>query len=143
MNIIDRYINAVGRHLPNKNKADIQNELRSTLMDALEARHGKETTEEQAATLLKEFGHPEKVAGSYWPEGRYLIGPRLYPLFRMVVGISITVFVIVQLVVYSVAVIFNRESLPGWRHRGNHVRLHFHRFAGCLIGQDWVGDLPG
>lgn len=111
MSIIDRYIYAIGKHLPRKNKTDIQNELRSNLADTLEARYGEEPSEEQVIALVKEMGKPEKVAASYWPEGQYLVGPRLYPLFRMVVGIVITVFVIVNLVLFGVMVAFKPETL--------------------------------
>lgn len=119
MNIIDRYIYAVGKHLPGKKKTDIQNELRSNLVDTLEARYGKEPTEDQVIALVKELGKPEKVAASYWPEGQYLIGPRLYPLFRMVVGIVISVFVMVNLVLFGVTVAFGTDVLPGLQFIGN------------------------
>ena len=113
MDIIKRYVQAVGRQLPRKNQADILAELQSTLADTLEARVEGEATEEQVVALLKEFGSPEKVAASYWPEGQYLIGPRLYPLFRMVAGIALSVFVIVQLVLLGVRLAFNQGTLPG------------------------------
>ena len=77
MDLIDRYIAEVGRYLPAKNRADIQAELRSSLVDNLEARAGENPSEEDTAQVLKEFGPPRKVAASYWPEGQYLIGPRL------------------------------------------------------------------
>lgn len=111
MELIDRYVYEVGRHLPRKNRADIQAELQSTLVDTLEARVEGEPSQDDEIELLKEFGPPQKVAASYWPEGQYLIGPRLFPLFRMVVGIVLIVFVIVQLVLLGVAVIFNQEVL--------------------------------
>ena len=75
MELIDRYVYDVGRYLPRKNRADIQAELRSLLMDTLESRVKGEPSEEDVVALLKEFGPPEKVAASYWPEGQYLIGP--------------------------------------------------------------------
>ena len=112
MELIERYVQAVGRHLPRKNQADILAELQSTLVDTLEARVGGEATEEQVVSLLKEFGPPEKVAASYWPEGQYLIGPRLYPLFRMVAGIAMSVFVVVQLVLLGVRLAFDQGALP-------------------------------
>ncbi|MCK4724290.1 MAG: hypothetical protein KAT29_00735, partial [Anaerolineales bacterium] len=111
MNLIDRYIYAVGRQLPRKNRADIQAELKSTLIDTLEARSEGEPSEEQVVALLTEFGPPEKVAASYWPESQYLIGPKLYPLFRMSLGIALLVFVIVQLVLLGVVVIFNQQPI--------------------------------
>jgi hypothetical protein len=70
-----------------------------------------EPSQEDMVELLKEFGPPQKVAASYWPQGQYLIGPSLFPLFRMVVGIVVTVFIIVQLVLLGIAVVFNQEIL--------------------------------
>jgi hypothetical protein len=111
MELIDRYVNEVGRRLPRKNRADIQVELRSTLVDTLEARVEGEPSQEDEVELLKEFGPPQEVAASYWPQGQYLIGPSLYPLFRMVVGITLLVFIIVQLVLLGIALVFNQEVL--------------------------------
>jgi hypothetical protein len=111
MELIDRYVHEVGRHLPRKNRADIQVELQSTLADTLEDRVEGEPTQEDVELLLKEFGPPQQVAASYWPQGQYLIGPSLFPLFRMVVGIVLLVFVIVQVVLFGIAVVFNQEIL--------------------------------
>ncbi|MBE9473610.1 MAG: hypothetical protein IMY85_01870 [Chloroflexi bacterium] len=111
MELIDRYVYEVGRHLPRKNRADIQVELQSTLVDTLEARVEGEPSQEDEVELLKEFGPPQKVAASYWPQGQYLIGPNLFPLFRMVVGIALMVFIIVQLVLLGMAMVFNQEIL--------------------------------
>jgi len=122
MELIDRYVEAVGRQLPHKDRADIQEELRSTLVDTLEASVGDgEASKEQVVALLKEFGPPEQVAASYYPEGQYLIGPRLFPLFRMVAGISLTVFVIVQLVLMGVTLVFG-PGIDQWlEHLGGIV----------------------
>ena len=109
MELIDRYVYEVGRHLPRKNRADIQVELQSTLVDTLEARVEGEPSQEDEVELLKEFGPPQKVAASYWPQGQYLIGPNLFHLFRMVVGIALMVFIIVQLVLLGMAMVFNQE----------------------------------
>jgi hypothetical protein len=119
MDLIERYLYAVGKNLPSNKKLDIQSELRSNFSDSLEARYGADPSEEQVVVFLKEYGDPEQVAASYWPEGQYLIGPRLYPLFRLAVGVSLTVFVIVQLVIAGIAVIFNQETMPGYDFIGN------------------------
>ncbi len=102
MDLIDRYVYEVGRYLPRKNRADIQAELRSLLNDTLEARVAGEPGEGDVVALLKEFGQPEKVAASYQPESQYLIGPELFPIFRMVVGIALLVMVIVHIVLFAV-----------------------------------------
>ena len=93
MNLLDRYIAEVGRNLPQKSRADIEKEIRSTLEDMLEDRSQKAdrpVDEAMIVEVLREFGHPRKVAASYLPE-RYLIGPQLYPYFMMVVKISLLV----------------------------------------------------
>jgi hypothetical protein len=111
MSLIDRYIHEVGRHLPRKNRSDIQVELRSLVVDALEDRAGDEPTDEEIADLLKEFGPPKKVAASYYPEGQHLIGPALYPLFRMVVGIALAAVIGAQLLAYGVVYFIAQEPI--------------------------------
>lgn len=112
MELIDRYVAEVGRHLPHKQRTDIEAELRSSLVDNLEARTSEQPSQKDVINLLQEYGPPKKMAASYWPEGQYLIGPSLYPLFRMVVGIALLVVVIVQLVLLGVALLFRPDSLP-------------------------------
>jgi hypothetical protein len=86
MKLIDLYASEVGRRLPARNRSDIENELRSTLLDMLEDRvkqEGREADDRMVKALLQEYGSPEKVASAYHTE-RYLIGPRMYPTFIMV-----------------------------------------------------------
>ena len=111
MELIDRYVAEVGRYLSRKNRADIQAELRSLLVDTLEARVEGEATEEDVLALLKEFGQPAKVAASYRPESQYLIGPELFPIFRTVVGIALLVMVVVRVVLFAVVLFTNQDPL--------------------------------
>jgi hypothetical protein len=105
MKLIDRYIHEVGRHLPRKNRADIQIELRSLLVDDLEDRAGPNPSEDQVVELLKEYGPPRTVAASYHPEGQYLIGPELYPLFKMVTVIALAAVLGSQLLAWGIALL--------------------------------------
>jgi hypothetical protein len=105
MSLFDRYVHEVGRHLPRKNRADIQAELRSLLDDSLEAAGAGEPSEEEAIAVLEAFGPPRKVAASYYPEGQYLIGPALFPLFRLVVGIAVVAVLGSQLLGIGVAIL--------------------------------------
>jgi hypothetical protein len=111
MSTIDRYIHEVGRHLPRKNRADIQTELRSLLNDSLEGQGEVEPTENDVLELLKEFGAPRKVAASYYPEGQYLIGPRLYPLFKMIAGITLAAVLGAHLLAWFVTGFIAQESI--------------------------------
>jgi hypothetical protein len=100
MELIDRYIYEIGENLPEKNRADIEAEIRSVLQDTLDSRsteEGRPIDEEMVVAVLKEFGSPEKVAQSY-QEPRYLIGPRMFPIFWMVLRIVMVVILIVATV---------------------------------------------
>ena len=103
MNLIDKYIAEIGKHLPRKQRADIEAEIRSTLEDMLEERKqtdgavlsGEAVSKDQindaqVIELLKEYGAPREVADSYVGP-RYLIGPRVYPTFELVTRIVLIV----------------------------------------------------
>ena len=88
--MIDRYVNEVGEHLPRKVRADIEMELRSLLLDALEEQSDGSPSPKIAAELLREFGHPEEIAARYRPE-EVLIGARLFPIYRLVITITVAI----------------------------------------------------
>lgn len=116
MNLIDRYIAEVGKHLPQKLRPDIEQEIRSVLDDMLEDRSraaGKPTDEGMVAEVLKEFGAPRKVAASYAPE-RYLIGPRLFPVFWLVTRIVIAVLGALALAGLAISLIQSGFTLDGF-----------------------------
>ncbi len=110
MSLIDRYIQDVGRRLPRKNRADIKAELRSSMVDTLEDRFGPEPSESEVEDFLREFGQPREVAAAYFPEGQYLIGPSLYPLFRMIAWIVVAAVLGAQMLAWGVAIFIAGES---------------------------------
>jgi len=130
MNFLDRYVTEVGKYLPRKNRADIEAEIRSTLEDMLEERNQADgpATEAEIVELLKEYGSPRKVAESYIGP-RYLIGPRLYPTFELVVKIVLAVVLGAGLLGYGVSASITKS------------------FAGTdffsFLGQFWLGLLGG
>jgi hypothetical protein len=104
MNLIDRYISEIGEQLPRKSQVDIETEIRSTIEDMLEetsAASGCPVDDEMIMDLLKEYGAPEKVAATYLPD-KYLIGPKLYPSFILVLKIVAAVMTGVALLGFSV-----------------------------------------
>ena len=81
--LLDRYINAVERHLPQAQRQDIGAELREMIqsrMDEEAAAHGRDLTEAEQAAILKSVGRPVLVASRYGT-AQYLIGPSLYPYY--------------------------------------------------------------
>jgi uncharacterized membrane protein len=130
MNLLDKYVAEVGKYLPRKQRADIEKELKSTLEDMLEERNqGKgQASEAEVVALLKEYGEPRKVAESYIGP-RYLIGPRLYPTFELIVKIVMAVLLGAGLLGYGVSAAITKS------------------FAGTeffsFLGQFWLGLLGG
>lgn len=103
MNLLDRYVVEVGKHLPRKQRADIEKEIRSTLEDMLEERNQAGAAGEAAViALLKEYGEPRKVAESYIGP-HYLIGPRIYPTFELIVKIVMAALLGAGLLGYGVS----------------------------------------
>ncbi len=91
--LIERYVHEVGQHLPRRMRDDIKLELSSLVHDTVEERtavaeHG--ATTKIAAEVLREFGKPEEMAASYLSE-QYLIGPALFPIYKLVVSIALAV----------------------------------------------------
>jgi hypothetical protein len=99
MNLLDKYIIEIGKKLPQKNRIDLQTEIRSTIEDMLEdrSRTAKHPIDNKMIEeVLMEYGSPAKVASAYQPT-RSLIGPQLYPFFMMVVKIVLGVLFAVTL----------------------------------------------
>lgn len=100
MDLIERYVVEVGRHLPRQQRVDVQTELRSLLQDMVEDRAQtkvEKADEEVITAVLLEMGHPEKVAASYQTRPQYLIGPQLFPIFKIVVTVVAVVLTAVTL----------------------------------------------
>jgi hypothetical protein len=91
---IDRYVNAVGEALPLRERGDVEAEIRSLLQDELEARGVAldDPDEQTVLSVLEQFGRPEDLAARYAPP-RVLIGPTLFPIFRLVTTIVLLVLV--------------------------------------------------
>ncbi|MEO5886293.1 MAG: hypothetical protein ABIQ77_01400, partial [Anaerolineales bacterium] len=84
MSLIDRYIAEVGRHLPEKDRADIEAEIRTLLEDMLEERGhqtGTPSHDKVVTEVLEQLGDPRRLAAKYTPSRRYLIGPAWYDIY--------------------------------------------------------------
>lgn len=83
MDLLDRYLGAIARQLPDAQKADVSAELRDLLLSEVEdeeARLGRPLTRDEMEALLVRFGHPLTVAGRY-RKVQYLIGPEVFPFW--------------------------------------------------------------
>jgi hypothetical protein len=102
--LVDRYLAAVQRRLPENQAKDITAELREAIgakVEAREAALGRAAKADDVAPILKGFGHPVVVASRY--SGRdHLIGPQLYPWFwdaqRVGVGLVFAIVIVIAVV---------------------------------------------
>jgi hypothetical protein len=104
MDLLERYLQAIGQSLPPATRDDVLNELRANLtaqIDDREEELGRPLTQTELSDLLKAHGRPEVVATRYQPQ-RYLIGPAIYPFYtltlRRVLPIVVAIYVIANLV---------------------------------------------
>src|SRR6266853_1777539 len=89
MDLLRRYLQAVGTYLPKSQQDDILKELGENLraqMEDKEAELGRQLNEDEAAAILKKHGHPMFVAAHY-RQTRHLIGSTLFPVYWFVMKI--------------------------------------------------------
>jgi hypothetical protein len=90
MELIDRYVYAVTKRLPQKQRDDIEKELRTLIDDMLEERcEDREPQEEDIIAVLNELGDPAVLATKYRDDKSYLIGPEYFYTYIMVMKIVI------------------------------------------------------
>jgi hypothetical protein len=83
MDLLERYLQAVGQCLPAKSKDDTLAELRANLLAEMEGREeelGRPLNEAEVAAVLEQHGRPMVVASRYLPQ-HSLIGPGLFPMY--------------------------------------------------------------
>jgi hypothetical protein len=107
MDLIDRYVAAVGRQLPDRQAADIENELRDVLLsrqEEQEAALGRPLTRPEMEALLVGFGHPLTVAGRY-RSIQHLIGPEVFPFWWAALKVMLAIVAGVYLVLIIIGVL--------------------------------------
>lgn len=113
MEMISRYTSAVTDLLPPKQRDEIRAELHSLIMDMLEERTAMGEPEEQAIfRILQELGPPHAMADKYRDKPRYLIGPGLIDLYKVILRIVIIVTVIGISVAFALQFIIDFEAGP-------------------------------
>lgn len=115
MQLIERYVTAVGRRLPRKRRAEIQDELRATLLDALEQGGDRAASEDDVVAAIRRLGPPQRVAASYYPAGQYLIGPELYPIFRRVTALLLSLLPLGMALAFAVSLWVDPPAYLGAR----------------------------
>ncbi|WP_053363483.1 hypothetical protein [Bacillus sp. FJAT-27251] len=94
MNLIEVYIHEVTRRLPEKSRADIALELRSTIEDTLP----DDYSEKDVKTVLEKLGNPAALASRYRDQPMHLIGPRYFDVYVSLLKMILPIAAVVALI---------------------------------------------
>ncbi|MGA2348987.1 MAG: hypothetical protein ABSF70_01025 [Terracidiphilus sp.] len=118
MELLDRYLEAIRKHLPWKRQDDILAELRANFEAQLEDREaelGRPLTQVETEDWLRELGSPLRVAARYQPQ-QYLIGPSLFPIYWMMLKIVLLWVAIIYCISNAVLLATERLSWHALPH---------------------------
>jgi hypothetical protein len=120
MNLLNRYLQAVGRLLPMARRKDIIAELRANILSQMEDREqelGRPLTEDEQAAILKHHGNPTVIAGRYRDTnslglafGVQIIGPALFPIYRTVLLMNLAIMAVV--IAVTVPIVLHATGEP-------------------------------
>jgi hypothetical protein len=136
MNLIDRYVYAVVRHVPVSQRADIEKEIRAMIDEVLQEQMKKAATgpegqaenradqsapDEQAIHMvLKMLGDPVELARQYHGSSQYVIGPALYETYWLVLRIVLAASGIGLLIAKAIQIATDSQ-MNGWEAFGGLV----------------------
>ncbi|HKN75816.1 MAG TPA: hypothetical protein VJW94_11610 [Candidatus Acidoferrum sp.] len=118
MDLVESYVRAVAKALPQEQREDIMGELSEDIRSEMEDRQkalGRPLTEDEQESLLKQRGNPLLLAARYRQDqrsvafGRQIIGPVLYPFYVKVLSFNLGLTFLI------VGVIFTGLQLSGQR----------------------------
>ena len=112
MELLERYLNAVRRHLPWLRQDDIVAELRANLeaqLEDKEAELDRPLTKAEAEEWLKQLGSPLQVAARYQRQ-QYLIGPALFPIYSYVLRLVLTWLTVIYVIANAVTIAASNQG---------------------------------
>jgi hypothetical protein len=127
MELLDRYLQAVGEHLPAKGRADTLAELRANLEAEIEGREdaaGRPLTEAEVAQVLEAHGMPVMVAARYGQQ-HFVVGPQLFPFYWYTLKRSFPLVVAAYAAVQLITAIMQAGSGQDLGRRIGDAAAHF------------------
>ena len=108
----ERYLAAALRGIPEKQRADLDRELRSSIADAIEDRvAGGEDRAAAEKAVLEGLGDPARLGAGMTGRPLYLIGPDLFIVYRQLL---LTLMLIVVPIVAAIQVALGIYTGEGW-----------------------------
>ena len=107
MNLLERYLQAVGQYLSAATREDTLAELMANLLEQMDARTeelGRPLTEAETANVLRTHGRPETVAARYLPQ-RSLIGPGIFPSYELTLRKALPFVIFIYAIVKGIGLV--------------------------------------
>ncbi len=112
MELIERYVSECIRHLPQKMREDVQQELTIELTNLVEDEINSGASEHMAlGNILKSMGNPRILADRYLDKKAYLIGPRYYYTYLTVVKIVLLAVSLGLSIAFGIRILFDFETI--------------------------------
>jgi hypothetical protein len=109
--LTERYLDAALRGIPEKQRADVEGELRSSIADAVEDRIAAGEDPAAAETnVLEGLGNPVRLASEYAGRPLHLIGPELYLVWRHLLVRLAAIVVPIVLIIQIAAQLYAEAS---------------------------------
>ena len=109
--LVDRYVLTALRRVPQEQRTDIDQELRASIADAVDARvDGGATHDEAVEQTLLELGDPDRLADRYAGRRTHLIGPELFGAWRRLITMLLSVVLPIVVTIAVVAEVIDDAS---------------------------------
>ena len=118
MELLERYLHAVGNYLPKAQAADITAELKDSLLSKIEEqenRNGRTLNDDELRALIKANGHPMLVASQYLPQ-QQLIGPTVFPYWWFSLRLVLMILAMVHVVLVGIAAVTSGNPIQAIIH---------------------------
>lgn len=113
MDLINRYIYAVIRQLPDSRKKEVEKEIRLLIDELLEEYTQEMIEEEKVRCVLEKLGSPNQLADRYRGKERYLIGPRYFNKYVEVMKVVLLVgFIGITVGGFFTGILHNQDVIP-------------------------------
>ncbi|HKM05042.1 MAG TPA: hypothetical protein VJZ04_10755 [Lachnospiraceae bacterium] len=113
--LMERYLYDVVKRLPEKQRQDIKEELKSLIFDMLEERtKGAAPTEKDMEIVLLELGNPADLARKYRGEEKYLIGGAYYDQYCFLLKIVLVCTGVGMAIASIVTSFISYDAIPFW-----------------------------
>jgi hypothetical protein len=135
MKLLEQYLTAIAAKLPLRMRVEIIKELRSNLLDEIEAKYGETANEEEVYEAIEAFGSPAEVAARY-KGNTPVIAQGLADVFFLIIKIMFGGLAVSFTVIFIVGLI--RDSPAGLDLFNALMRVPIKTLSAGLSGTGFV-----